>query len=216
MVLHGDILNSTVLQVIKGWIKSHVVCAVWLGTPCSSWSSARHDLDGCGPRGFNHILGRPDLSAADQHRVCNGNATALVSASIARLCHKLFIPCGLENPSTSLIWKCPYLQGVLKQGQSACFDYCQYGEPWRKRTRIHFWKCCDVDAFALKCSGKKGFCSRTNARHVILTGYDKNTRMKMTKRAEPYPRQLCNSLATILLNSSDQWVDAHANVRVGV
>ena len=37
-----DLTNRRVLNVVKGWIKSGCVLAIWLGTPCTSWSRARH------------------------------------------------------------------------------------------------------------------------------------------------------------------------------
>ena len=36
-----DVLDSTMPMIIRGWITSHCVAGVWLGTPCSSWPMAR-------------------------------------------------------------------------------------------------------------------------------------------------------------------------------
>ena len=57
-----DMCHATPLERILGWISSRLVAGVWLGTPCSSWSAARHDIDGAGPRSSEHIYGKPGLS----------------------------------------------------------------------------------------------------------------------------------------------------------
>lgn len=95
----------------------------------------------------------------------------------------------IENPATSLIWTAPPLAALVRHGTSAVSDYCQYGMPWRKRTRVQCWSCDPAIVPCRKCSGRGGLCSRTGKPHVILTGTHPTTHTSMTKHAEPYPNK---------------------------
>ncbi|CAK0896163.1 unnamed protein product, partial [Prorocentrum cordatum] len=60
-----DHVAATFQTVVLGWIQSRAVGAVWLGTPCASWTRAlRRPL-----RSALHPLGLPDLNAHEQARV---------------------------------------------------------------------------------------------------------------------------------------------------
>jgi hypothetical protein len=43
-----NVLDKRVYAVIRGWVMSSIIAGIWMGTPCSSWSRARHDLEGGG------------------------------------------------------------------------------------------------------------------------------------------------------------------------
>ena len=78
-----DLTHKYVLDNFLGWITSRrCVIAVWLGTPCSSWSRARHDVNGGGPGSKDNVFGVPDVSHADQLRVACGNLTLEESVRI--------------------------------------------------------------------------------------------------------------------------------------
>ena len=186
---HHDLLNPVVQSVIRSWIHAGLIAFVWLGTPCNSWSRARHDINGGGPRNNQHIWGLPNdqLSVADQERVRLGNATLRFSVSVVKLCLSYSIPCCLENPATSMLWNAPPLLALTRKGTLAISDYCQYGCPWRKRTKVCTWKLDPESLPCLKCRGRGGKCSRTGKPHVILTGVHPDKHVPWTKFAEPYP-----------------------------
>ena len=52
-------------------------------------------------------------------------------------------------------------------------DYCQFGKPWRKRTKIASWNTHELDFTERHCTGKQGLCSRTQEPHIVLTGTDR-------------------------------------------
>ena len=82
---HFDVTKRHIINLIKGWISSNCLLGVWLGTPCSSWSRARRGPPGsswCQIRSSSHILGMPNLKAADQEKILLGNATAKASSDI--------------------------------------------------------------------------------------------------------------------------------------
>ena len=187
-----DLCDRRVQEIIEGWITSGCVMGCWLGTPCSSWSSARHDLpDGGGPRSKLFIMGKKGLTPADQQRIKLGNLTMSFSAKIIKLTSSLGIPTVLENPSTSLLWQVPRIKKLISQdGRLTTMDYCQFGTPWRKRTFFASW---NLDVSLLpeaRCRGR-GICSRTQRHHLRLTGMDPQSGRPWTLVAEPYPKPLC-------------------------
>ena len=187
---HGDLTNPIVGQVVRSWLKSRMICALWIATPCSSWSRARRDLYGGGPRSRQAIFGIPNLSAVDQRRVAAGNATAVASAKFLRAACKARVPRGLENPRNSLLWACPPIAAAVRAGEIRSVDFCSYGAPWRKRTGLCFWGCPPAERFRPLCRGRGGRCSSTGKPRVRLQGNDANNQPR-TKTAEPYPELLC-------------------------
>ena len=177
---------------------------IWLGTPCNSWSRARHDINGGGPRSNDHIWGLPpdQLSPADQLRIALGNATLKFSCSIVRMCRKYKIPCCLENPASSLIWKAPPLRILSSLGSIATSDFCQYGKPWRKRTNVCTWNVDPGELVTNTCKGRGGVCSRTHKKHIVLKGLHPTRHIPWTKVAEPYPSPWVKAWWACLENSS--------------
>ena len=199
-IKHGhthDLCNVSHQNIILGWIKSKVVAGVWIGTPCNSWSRARHDLDGGGPRDKDHMYGKPNLSLADAQRVKFGNTTLRFSIKVIRTSDHCGIPTVLENPASSMIWQVSALQRL--KGSPVLLDYCQFGMRWRKRTRFQTW---NIDPPENRlCKGHRGICSRTNRPHIILKGYDKVSKQNWTHIAEPYPKRVCSLFADCIVSS---------------
>ena len=199
-----DLTCKLVVDLITGWISSRVVAAVWLGTPCSSWSRARHDIDGHGPRTRSHIHGCPGLGPLDEERIKIGNQTMKVSARFIQCAKLANIPCGLENPDSSMLWLAPEISKLIRDALIIKQDYCQYGCRWRKRTRFAFWNVTDPSPFETKiCHGRGGVCSVSNRPHIILKGKDPATGIAWTKIAEPYPKKLCLGAVNMILGALD-------------
>jgi hypothetical protein len=198
-----DVHRKFFWQIISGWIKNGSVSFVWMGTPCASWSRARHDLDGGGPRSARFILGKPGLSDADNYRVKIGNKTMNFSCRVIELCQTLEVPCALENPFTSFIWHAPRL---VRAAQNNCtdviLDFCQFSQPWRKRTRVKVWNLSCVEAASRLCHGRHGICSASKKPHIVLKGRSKQG-ISWTKIAEPYPPQLTKLLSFHIMSGID-------------
>ena len=183
------------------------MCAVWIGLPCNSWSRARHDINGGGPRSKEHIFGIPNLSPADSLRVALGNNTLYFACSIIRLCKKFGAPICLENPATSLVWQVPALDVLNKSSTISVSDFCQYDKPWRKRTKVATWNILPDLCPSLKCTGRSGICSRTNVAHIQLTGHHPTAHMPWTKFAEPYPNSWAKSWSAAIESSLvERWL----------
>ena len=196
-IRHGeqyDLTLPSVQKLVRGWVSGSLVTAVWMGTPCSSFSRAR-DRGGGPPRLRSDVqpLGLPGLSPKDDEKVRVGNILMTFSASILRLCSRLIIPCALENPATSRIWLCPALAAACRLSPIRFIktDFCMYGMPWRKRTKIAAVHV-DLEPCSRLCKGR-GICSNSHKPHVELSG--KFQGVFRTSIAEPYPRALSNALA---------------------
>ena len=100
----------------------------------------------------------------------------------------------IENPLTSMLWKFTELNALIRDMSQARVDVCQYGERWRKRTKL-IGDINELPSFERVCKGK--VCSATGLPHFKLEGKDPKG-LFYTKRAEPYPRALCRSIASII------------------
>lgn len=141
-----DLLHPCVHKLILGWIRSGVICGVFPGTQCSSWSIARHGPVGSawGPlRSRSHILGLPNLNDKDQRKGDLGNNQMRNTAAIIDCCVALGVPCMLENPHNSRLWLAPPIARLSTKAccQKFVLDQCQFGARWRKRTAILAWHC---------------------------------------------------------------------------
>jgi hypothetical protein len=69
-----DLTRRHFQQIVRGWLLAGQVTAVWLGTPCSSFSRARDRPGGPPPLRSNaFVLGLPSLSEKDAQKVQLGN-----------------------------------------------------------------------------------------------------------------------------------------------
>ena len=193
---HHDLSRKVVQDTIYGWLSSKCVLCVWIATPCSSFSRARHGPPGtswCALRDANNLYGFPGLATSARQAVTLGNVLMKFSAQILRRCAAMHIPAFLENPATSFLWIMPPILAVSSTSTaiSSAYDACQYGAPWRKRTGILSVNSFSDPSVSKRCMGRRGMCSRTGCQHVVLTGRDPQSKLLWTKIAEPYPKTMC-------------------------
>ena len=203
-----DLAHPGVRQILYEWFDTGRVAAVWLGTPCCSWSLARRGKPGVrgGPlRTVGALIwGHPDAleRPVDAAKIKLGNDTMKATAFLIRQCIAREIPCVLENPGGSRLFRAPPIRRCMRS--SSCVvcvtDYCQHGTRWRKRTKLVAWNCATPPAaLSEKCTGRRGMCSR-GKKHVILQG-SRGKRMR-TARACPYPWAFAHVCAAFLLEST--------------
>lgn len=75
-----------------------------------------------------------------------------------------------EHPRSSLVWRIPLVQRWLRTrtARLASCDWCQYGTPWRRPTKLLIWGP-RADELAMRtCGPQIGRCSRSH--HVRLSG----------------------------------------------
>ncbi len=196
-----NVLDSQVHHFLRNLIVSHRVILIWLGMPCTTFSRARRN-DGRGPgplRDSENVWGLPGLRQHDQHKLNEGNALFNFTLDIARLCYKLGIPIVIENPLTSMAWEVPSMQQFMcrKHVRTCDLDFCQYGERWKKPTRLVYFAL-DLQSLCKTCQGTHHKCSHSKRPHIALIGRDASG-IWWTRRAQPYPFALVDSFAVLAL-----------------
>ena len=77
-----------------------------------------------------------------------------------------------------------------------------WGAAWRKSTSFLHWGLSLEPLERRRCQGaKRGLCARTGLPHVALRGRAAGGAAYLTKQAEPYPHQLCLTLASCFRES---------------
>ena len=204
-----DLTNPVVLRILQGWITSGVIAVIWIGVPCSTWSLARRGKAGRpgGPiRTIEFINGLPSdqLTPQDVVKLALGNRTMRSAAFVIRLCVKNFIPVFLENPNSSRLWHAPPIRRLMDSSvcTSAVFDFCCFGTPWQKRTKLVGWHVGEATAIGRKCAGTLGRCV-SGKFHLILRGNKPGTSVPWTRIAEPYPPRFVRVAADALIAAHD-------------
>jgi len=193
-----DLTRKDTQEVVATWIRQGFIRGAWLSPPCASWSVARHPAI----RSLQHLYGLPHaLGDPALGRVLQlGNDTMRAAQSIAEVCWRRHVPCVVENPATSRAWALRRWRLLSSKDNvvSIDTDYCGFGMPWRKRTKLLCVHVSAAHALGRRCWGRGGRCSFTGQRHVQLRGSDR------TKQAQAYPAALCRVAARILGRAADQ------------
>ncbi len=194
-----NVLCPRIEQKILTWVRSGRIWLIWLGMPCTTFSRARKN-DGLGPgplRSSDSIWGLPGLSPKDQSKVSEGNALFYFTLRVLQTCIQYKVPFVLENPLSSMAWVLPPLVNFIESAKCLfCdLDYCQFGESWKKPTRL-MYKYLDISCLSKRCCGSYNRCSSTNLPHVRLSGMGPNN-VFMTLLAQPYPWKMCRDFAQV-------------------
>ena len=194
-----DLLRPAVQSLILGWIRGGCVLGAWLGTPCTTFSRARHPA----LRTNTALWGKKGLSSSDSAKVRVGNACLRFSLSVIRLGLVLLVPVFLENPATSMIFSIPTMCRYAKAAShNFVTDYCQHGARWRKRTRVLAWNAVESEALHRQCSGRGGLCSSSGKHHIVLRGQDPVSRRLWTSIAQPYPDRFAAAACRCMIDSA--------------
>ena len=194
-----DLLSSKVQAKVRGWVRGGLVRLVWMGTPCTTFTTMQNMRRGGPLRTEKFPDGVVGLPPHQQAAVTAGNSFLRFTASILSICRRAHIPAIVENPHASGLWRHPVLTPVWKWKETKQFvvDYCAYGTPWRKRTRLlTMWA--DLSQSSQRCQGSCGMCSFTGKPHVRLQGRSPGQGDR-TKLAEAYPKAWCKALVRDLV-----------------
>ncbi len=181
-----DLLNPAVQEFILCEIRSRRLWWVHLGTPCTVWSRARHNIK--------------NVKRARQ-KERHGVALALFSARVVRECLRSGVRFSLENPASSRLWDFGPIASIFENKQVGFFtwDMCRYNTRYKKSTSIL------TNFLELKQLSRR--CQCVN-RHVQLKGTErvkidgKFVHQNKTLRAGEYPITLCKHWAQIALASA--------------
>ena len=162
-------------------------------------------------------MGLPSLDARQRRTVQKANLLVQRCADFAVACILNMVPFVIENPEKSMMWDTEIMQRVaaLANVRRTRYDFCQFGEAYHKATRLLSWGFGAIGERARTCGGRGGLCSRTGAKHELLTGTTecppefehllgprrpaesegKPRMIWKTKLAEPYPFEFCEDMA---------------------
>ena len=197
-----DLLDPKVFFRLKRFLQKHfdIISLVWMGTPCTSWSMARRDDGGPPPLRDDDqfLMGFTHLPQRDLDKIQVGNQLLQCTLNFVRLCNSLALRWVVENPFSSRIWRTRHMRLLMAAGADLHrVDFCAFGTPWKKSTGLlcsRFPSLLKIQAF---CDPSCGRCKFSGKRHIILAGRD-HTGQWMTRRAQPYPFQLCAQIASSL------------------
>ena len=197
-----DLLKPYVWKRVKQDISQDKVCGCFLGPPCGSFSAINTSVR----RPEGNVWGHGcQISENAQRSVEIGNGCMRRALNIIAMCNRLGIPWLLEHPRTSRMWKLPEVIRLLEHPKvrATHLDQCQFGSAWRKSTTILSGNVDEQDLAKLvrQCRPhRRGICSRTGKKHVILRGGCPGTGKPMTHFAAAYPPSLNNMLGRILVD----------------
>lgn len=152
--------------------------------PCSTWSRARIPrLRKVG----RYIEGLPQLTAAGRRQLELGTALARATVELVLAAIASGIGFSLENPLTSMLFQWPPMRKIMELPGVYVIDldYCRYGTPWRKPTRI-ITNVSALIPLGVRCLG--------DHRHQELRGRAPDGRL-WSRIACPYPAALCAAYA---------------------
>ena len=109
----------------------------------------------------------------------------------------LGIACSVENPCGSLIWRTKAFKSVQKKHSitKVVTDYCQWGEPYRKRTSFCMFNAQNpefLNELSRRCSG--------TCKHLNLSGFGTGG-IPTSHGSSEYPMALCTRWAVLVKNS---------------
>ncbi len=195
-----DFLDDAEFRKICSLVRGRKITLLWIALPCCTWSRARRPGFGKPQlRSDRYLMGWPDLKGKARANVKLHNRILYRVAELVQLCIDCGVDWCIENPASSRVWLTRPILKLLPMCEFVTFDFCQYGEPWRKRTSIATSLPC-LAAISKLCSSSAHYpcCSRTGKRHLQLSGVDPATKQFRTLLACPYPRPLVRRIADIL------------------
>ena len=142
------------------------------------------------------------MSEKDAARVDAANRLTAVVCRICRLAIRCNVSWVIENPLTSRLWQVPEVKRLMGHAlvQLCRYDFCAWGAPWRKATRLLSYCMPELHAAAVHCNSTGGICSFSRKPHFILQGSDP-AGVFWTARSEPYPPRLCSCWAKHIRSS---------------
>ena len=177
-----DLINPRTQNFLLSLVKTGVLWCVHLGTPCTVWSRARHNVRHFGKARYKEAV---------------GVALALFSARMIRACLRHHVFVSLENPQTSRLWQFGPIRDLFKiRGMSfLTLHMCAFNQPYKKPTSIltnMSWLC----ALQRRCSGGHVHQQLRGSESVVIDG-KRHTRNRTTG-AGAYPESLCRLWAQLL------------------
>eukprot|EP00435_Cladocopium_sp_Y103_P036673 s3148_g9.t1 len=187
-----DLLLKTNQEKILRLIELQAVRCVGSALVCRSFSMAVTPP----VRSPRFPRGVPWASVAMKEKIAEGNAMSDFNAQVHLQCEKSdpVVFFWTENPDSSYLWRQKrYKKFRNPASQNVCrVDFCRFGTPWRKRTRL--------GTNVPKLRGLRMLC-RCVTPHQTLRGQHPTLKKPWTSVAQPYPRGFAKLIASAVLDA---------------
>ena len=195
-----DLLQSGNRRRIVRLIELRAVEVVGLAVICASFSMAITPP----VRSPRFPRGVPWAPRSMKQKIAEGNSHSDFASTVIESVEDNDRLYWLENSDSSYIWKQKGLRRFRDPGGSNVFrcDYCRFGTPWRKRTR--------VATNVRSLMGLRCMCQCTLP-HISLRGNHPTLKKPWTSVAEPYPKAF-SDLIGLACCSAVGWTDKKLNV----
>ena len=187
-----DLTRRSTQTLIKKIILEYGVSYIHIGTPCTVFSRARHNIR-------NHTKARA------RERI--GCELAFFSAELARFCHAHGVSWTIENPESSRLWEFEAIVelSLLPGVHKVRFPYCDYGVGYKKPT-VLLSNSDLVDGLEQVCPHKSHPTVLRGRVRVSAQGGSQWA--NMTEVAGAYPPKLCQlwaqSIKPTLLDAAEE------------
>ena len=172
-----DLLKDSNRRRILRLIELRAVLLVGMAIICSSFSVAITPPI----RNSRYPRGVPWAPKTMKLKIRQGNSHSDFAGVVVISCGEHSVDFWIGNPDTSHLWKQRGMQDFRDPASPHVLrvDYCRFGAPWRKRTRI-------ASSIAA-LNGLRVFC-QCRKPHIPLRGMHPTLGKPWTAVAEPYPR----------------------------
>ena len=180
-----DLLDQGIQEKILRLLQLRAVKVCGSALVCRSFSVAITPP----VRSAQYPRGVPWAPEAMRKKIKEGNAMGDFNADVHDACEEFGIWFWTANPDPSFLWRQKRYERFRQPGADTLFrlDYCRFGTPWRKRTR--------VATNIPKLRGLRMLCTCKKP-HVRLRGQHPTRGVPWTLVAQPYPRGFCKLLAS--------------------
>ncbi|CAE7204167.1 unnamed protein product [Symbiodinium sp. CCMP2592] len=181
-----DLTCPETQELIFNMIRNRVVWCVHLGTPCTVWSRARHNIQ--------------NVRRARQKEAM-GVAAALFSACVVRECLAAGVHFIIENPQTSRLWEFGPIRDIFLNKHVCFFTFhtCAWGTPYKKPTSM-LTDLHSLSSLARRCPG--GHVHERLKGSVMSIVDGKLQSCNRTIAAGAYPESLCAAWAQLLKDAA--------------
>ena len=219
-----DLLNPHVVWKVYSMVNSKHCLGVWFGCPASTLSRARRS-DGSGPsplRGDTEKLrwGLPGLKGKDRERVETANRLIKMTLRLCRHCLRIGVPFYLENPLASRLWDFRGIKALAASPfvTASRYDFCQFGTPWRKATKLLCFDNPHIERGARQCKFDRAhICSATGKNmwffqesalifdilHLVLSLIPESSAMLLQK---PFEKKLSTVICSVIRKPVHSWL----------
>ena len=188
-----DLADGVAVDGMLHFFGCGIITYVHFGTPCSSFSSAL--------RGAARVRSASCPGGDESvQKCCTGNALARFTSAAVHVLHRNPDAWSIENPLTSLIWRCFLSEAPLPPHCRVRIDQCQYGlqipcEGLARKATILVTNYRPLERLGARCRGGHV--------QVPLEGsfFDFEVKQRWRSRTEfagAYPLALCKAWAGVL------------------